>query len=119
MEKGTQEWFDTRSEMEQRDQEHRIYLHQYYAELLSHYQEQWGKADLKEQERIATKGIEELYDKRLIEWQEYQEARAAIALQYRKKQMECGFTNVRRMLTRPLRTTPTQTTRMSTRSAWA
>lgn len=88
MEKGTQEWFDTRSEMEQRDQEHRIYLHQYYAELLSHYQEQWGKADLKEQERIAMKGIEELYDKRLIKWQEYQEARAAIALQYRKEQSE-------------------------------
>ena len=59
MEKGTQEWFDTRSEMEQRDQEHRIYLHQYYAELLSHYQEQWGKTDLKEQERIAMKGIED------------------------------------------------------------
>lgn len=88
MEKGTQEWLDTRSEMEQRDQEHRIYLHQYYAELLSHYQEQWGKADLKEQERIAMKGIEELYDKRLIKWQEYQEARAAIALQYRKEQSE-------------------------------
>ena len=90
---GSEQWFDIKNEMEQKEREHQLELERTFQERLANIREQFGRADIMRQETIALNGLDELHKKGLVKEQEYQEARRQIQLYYAEKQSEDNVNN--------------------------
>lgn len=90
---GTEEWFDIKNEMEQKEREHQLELEMIFQERLANIREQFGGADITQQETIALKGLDELYKKKLIKDSEYQDTKRKMELYYAELQSEENIRN--------------------------
>ena len=90
---GSEEWIDARDEMEQMQRDHQLELQQNYQQKLGHLREQFGQKDVKMEEEIALKGLDELHKKGLIKEEEYQEMLKDIKLYYAEQESEKNLYN--------------------------
>ena len=90
---GSEEWIDARDEMEQMQRDHQLELQQNYQQKLQHMREQFGQKDVKMEEEIALKGLDELHKKELIKEEEYQEMLENIKLYYAEQKSEQNLYN--------------------------
>ena len=90
---GSEEWIDARDEMEQMQRDHQLELQQNYQQKLQHMREQFGQKDVKMEEEIALKGLDELHKKELIKEEEYQEMLKNIKLYYAEQKSEQNLYN--------------------------
>lgn len=90
---NSEDWLNTKAEMEQRELDHQSEQQQNYMELLANYREQWGRKDIELQKNIALKGLDTLHERELISEKEYQEMLKNIKLYYAKKQAEDDVNN--------------------------
>lgn len=90
---GSEEWIDARDEMEQMQRDHQLELQQNYQQKLGHLREQFGQKDVKMEEEIALKGLDELHKKGLIKEEEYQEMLKNIKLYYAEQESEKNLYN--------------------------
>lgn len=97
---GTEEWFDIKNEMEQKEREHQLELEMIFQERLANIREQFGGADITRQETIALKGLDELYKKKLIKDSEYQDTKRKMELYYAELQSEVAVKSSTGAITR-------------------
>ena len=97
--KGSQEWLDLQSEIEQKEGEHKLQNAQHYQDLLSQMQEQYGKKDIQKQKTLTMNGIawlehyEELslnkiYEEGEIKTEEYNKKKNEITEKYARLRKE-------------------------------
>lgn len=100
MKDNSEEWSELSAEMEQRELEHKSDKEEYYNEMLSQYREDWGKKDIKLQEKIALDGLDHLHEVGLLKEEEYQEMREKIRLEYALKESEDNLQNSKGVVNR-------------------
>lgn len=88
MKDNSEEWLELSAEMQQRELEHKSEQEGYYDEMLSQYREEWGKKDIKSQEKIALAGLDHLHEVGLLKEAEYQDMRKKIQLEYALQESE-------------------------------
>lgn len=93
LEEGSEDWFELRAEMEQREQEHSYQLEREYRQMISQLRQQFGIMDIAEQEAIAIKGLDMLHERGLVKEQEYQEMLRQIRIYYAEQSAEQGSAN--------------------------
>ena len=93
MKQGSEEWLDAKDEMERAELEHSTQQQMHFARLLSQYREQWGRKDIKQQQQIELKGLDALFEKKLVKEKEYQEMRKMIIAKYAEEESEVNLKN--------------------------
>lgn len=100
MKDNSEEWSELSAEMEQRELEHKSDKEEYYNEMLSQYREDWGKKDIKLQEKIALDGLDHLHEVGLLKEEEYQDMRKKIQLEYALQESEDNLQNSKGVVNR-------------------
>lgn len=100
MKENSEEWLDLSAQMQQRELEHKYEQEEYYDEMLSQYREDWGKKDIKLQEKIALAGLDHLHEVGLLKEAEYQDMRKKIQLEYGLKDSEDNLQNSKGVVNR-------------------
>ena len=80
--KGSEERVEIEQEIEDREFQHKLALQQRHEEMLEELREQYLMQGNERLKAIALNGLKELYDKDLINFEEYQRAKIAIEAQY-------------------------------------
>lgn len=93
MKQGSEEWLDAKDEMERAELEHSTQQQMHFTRLLSQYREQWGRKDVKQQQQIELKGLDALFEKKLVKEKEYQEMRKMIIAKYAEEESEVNLKN--------------------------
>lgn len=86
--KGSQEYMNLASEMNQKEKDHQLEQERNYQEMLSQYREQFGVQDWKKQETIAINGLNTLHERGKVNETEYQEWMQKLQQYYRQKSAE-------------------------------
>lgn len=100
MKDNSEEWLELSAEMQQRELEHKYEQEEYYDEMLSQYREEWGKKDIKSQEKIALDGLDHLHEVGLLKEAEYQDMRKKIQLEYALQESEDNLQNSKGVVNR-------------------
>ena len=100
MKDNSEEWLELSAEMQQRELEHKSDKEEYYNEMLSQYREDWGKKDIKLQEKIALDGLDHLHEVGLLKEAEYQDMRKKIQLEYALQESENNLQNSKGVVNR-------------------
>lgn len=100
MKDNSEEWVELSAEMQQRELEHKSEQEVYYDEMLSRYREDWGKKDIKSQEKIALAGLDHLHEVGLLKETEYQDMRKKIQLEYGLQESEDNLQNSKGVVNR-------------------
>lgn len=100
MKDNSEEWLELSAEMQQRELEHKYEQEEYYDEMLSQYREEWGKKDIKSQEKIALAGLDHLHEVGLLKEAEYQDMRKKIQLEYALQESEDNLQNSKGVVNR-------------------
>lgn len=100
MKDNSEEWLDLSAQMQQRELEHKYEQEEYYDEMLSQYREEWGKKDIKSQEKIALAGLDHLHEVGLLKEAEYQDMRKKIQLEYALQESENNLQNSKGVVNR-------------------
>ena len=101
---GSEEWFDARDEMEQMQRDHQYSLEQSYQQKLQRLKEQFGKTDIKQQEKIALEGLDAIQkeelakykegsEEKLKEEQKFLEMRKQLQIYYEEQESEQNLYN--------------------------
>lgn len=79
---GSEEWLDLKAEMEQASLDHQLQMQETYMNQLKELRQQFGKQDVQAQETMYLNGLDNLYKKRLIKEEEYQQMKLEITKQF-------------------------------------